>query len=269
MVLNIPLLSSIVIPFHSVGCGFCERAKILLEDLQEKFSFTKENLLGTDLKIKNAVGIALNLGDLTYPQIVIRGRYVGGSDDLRELIDSGEFENLLSMNRHVCDEAHSIEWYAPLLLRSQRPELLTIPGGSPYFSNWYFFQGYMYSNLVRYISMVHTIILALCLMIVPFAETGNSSYQFIQVALSLLLIDILGILLIGPSPFSLSGVLSTYLGWKYKGNSTSSLPYKFVWLIYVISLSPYLFENSITSNASIATMTSTLVNSVVLVVFRF
>ena len=241
----------------------------MLEDLQEKFSFKIENLLGTDLKTKNAVGIALNLGDLTYPQIVIRGRYVGGSDDLRELIDSGEFATLLSMNRHDVDDSHPIEWYAPLLQRSQRPQLLNIPGGSPYFSNWYFFQGYMYSNLVRYISMIHTIILGVCLLIIPFAENGTDSYRFIQVALSILLLDILAILLFGPSPFSFSGVVSTYFGWKYKGNSTSSLPYKFVWLIYVISLSPYLLENSITSNASIATITSTLVNSVVLVVFRF
>jgi glutaredoxin len=255
----------------------------MLSDLQERIPFTKEILLGTELKVKNAVAIALNLGDLTYPQIIIRGRYIGGSDDLKELIDSDVIDNLLTMKRHMVGTtatesvptvggggAASIQWYEPLLKRSQTPEMLTIPGDSPYFSHWYFFQGYMYSNLVRYISIVHTIILAICLLTAPFAqETSSNSYHFIQLAISFLLIDIIGILLFGPSPFSFSGVISTYFGWKYKGNTTSSIPYKFVWLVYVASLSPFLFENSLTSNGAIATMTSTLTNSVVLVVFRF
>jgi glutaredoxin len=258
----------------------------MLTDLQERIPFTKEILLGTDIKVKNAVAIALNLGDLTYPQIVIRGRYIGGSDDLKELIDKDIIENLLTMNRHLVginatvatvggrsDPSQTntaIIWYEPLLKRSQTPEMLTIPGDSPYFSHWYFFQGYMYSNLVRYISIAHSIILALCLLLAPFASnTSSNTYHFLQIAISFLLIDILGILLFGPSPFSFSGVLSTYFGWKYKGNTTSSIPYKFVWLIYVASLAPFLFQNSLTSNGAIATMTSTLTNSVVLVVFRF
>lgn len=252
-----------------IGCGFCERAKLMLEELQERYSFTKEIIMGTDIKTKNAVSIALNLSDMTYPQIVIRGRYIGGSDDLRDLIDSGEIEKLLSMNRNVVTGSNNIEWYPKLLKRSQTPELFTVPGNSQYFSHWYFFQAYMYSNLVRYISIIHTIILGLCLILAPFANQGSSSYRFIQFAISFLLIDLLGILLFGPSPFSFSGVVSTYFGWKYKGNTTSSLPYKFVWLIYVVALSPYLFDNSLTSNAFIATLTSTLTNSVVLVVFRF
>lgn len=261
--------SKIILVLMNIGCGFCERAKSMLEDLHEKFSFTKEIILGTDTKVRHAVGIALNLGDLTYPQIVIRGRYIGGSDDLRNLIESGDIENLLTMSRNIVTDSNRIEWYAPLLQRSQTPELFTVPGNSEYFSKWYFFQAFMYSNLVRYISIIHTIILSLCLILAPFADRGSSSYAFIQVAISFLLLDLVGILLFGPSPFSFSGIVSTYFGWKYKGNTTSSLPYKFVWLIYVGALSPYLFENSLNSNAFIATLTSTLTNSIVLVVFRF
>jgi glutaredoxin-related protein len=272
LISSLSLFLSLSHSFFLSGCGFCERAKSLLKEMQETISFSQEIIIGTDIKTSNAVGIALNLGDLTFPQIIIRGRYTGGSDDLRELVDAGEFQKLLLMNRHVVDQDHPIEWYEPLLKRSQNPELLTVPGSSKYFSKWYCFQFYMYSNLVRYISIFHSILLIICMITIPFIndnDSRSSTTQFLQLIISVLLIDLICILLFGPIPFSPSGVISTYFGWKYRGNTTSSLPYKFVWLIYVATLIPILTQHKLASNSTLATITSTLTNSVVLVVFRF
>lgn len=208
---------------------------------------------------------------MSFPQIIIRGRYIGGSDDLELLVNNNYFNKLILMNHiEYLNENKLIEWYEPLLKLSQKPDLFMVPGDSKYFSKWYFFQIYMYSNLVRYISIFHTIILSISLIIIPLISSNNSSlYLFLQAIISILLLDILIILILGPSPFSLSGAVSTYFCWKYKGNITSSLPYKFVWSIYIFGLTPFLFQNNLTSNGAIATITSVLTNSILLVVFRF
>lgn len=211
---------------------------------------------------------------MSFPQIIIRGRYIGGSDDLELLINNNQFNKLILMNHiEYLNENQLIEWYEPLLASSLKPNLFQVPGDSKYFSKWYCFQFYMYSNLVRYISIFHTIILSISLIIIPLIsnndKTNSNLHSFLQAIISILLVDILIILIFGPSPLSLSGSISTYFCWKYKGNITSSLPYKFVWSIYIFALAPFLFENNLTSDGAIASITSILTNSILLVVFRF
>ena len=40
---------------------------------------------------------------------------------------------------------------------------------------------------------------------------------------------------IGVSPFSLSGSFCTFFFWKFRGNATSALPYKFIFVLYILA----------------------------------
>ena len=259
-----------------LGCGFCEKAKALLNDLNnnptnEFNSFSIKIIYPTNIQLNFAIKTFLNLNDMSYPQIIIRGRYIGGYDDLFNLTTSNSFEPLLQMNSIQYDtESISIVWHEPLLLSSQSPNLLHTPNSS----KWYCFQWYLYSNLIRYISIFHVLLFSLLLILIPIlqhqGDQHNSNlYLFLQSLVIILLFDIFMIIILGPSPFSISGIISTYYCWKYKGNITSSLPYKFVWSIYFFSLISILLKNNLTSTGTIATITSILTNSILLVVFRF
>lgn len=92
-----------------------------------------------------------------------------------------------------------------------------------------------------------------------------------NVVFFVLFIDLFMLVFFGPSPFSMSGHLATVFGWKYKGNVTSAVPYKVVFAAYLFSLAPLLLkeEESIYSGTALGVYIGAVVNSAVLVVFRF
>lgn len=253
------------------GCGFCQRAKDLLVEQQEKNPFSESIILGTDHYTKTAASDALRLSDFTFPQIIIRGTYIGGSDDLRQLVDSGEFNTLLSIDPAVHVEVNErIPWYPPLEQLASQPDLFLVP--KPNARNrprWYFFQWYMYSNLVRYISICHVVLLLLCVGMSSANNASERTKRATTAIVYILVVDLAILVVHGPTPFSPTGVIGTYLGWRYRGNVTSSLPYKVVFAAYLGSFIPLLVNRNTNGDAATASFISALINSLLLVVFRF
>ena len=72
-------------------CGFCFRAKALLEKKNVSFEETDISMDGK----KREEMIQRSGGRTTVPQIFIDDRHIGGSDDLSALDHSGELDALL------------------------------------------------------------------------------------------------------------------------------------------------------------------------------
>lgn len=259
------------------GCGFCKRAKAMLAEEQEKGrEFTTHIIIGTDRTWRHAVGTSLNLGDLTFPQIIIRGVYVGGCDNLRNGIERGRLTEWLVREAVPASDEGLVIWEPKLLKESLSPQLLqvaTVPSTkSKWYSKFYLFNWHMYSNLVRYISLFHVICFVLLLIFYKPMKNDNSSAKLgANIVFILLFIDLVMLVVFGPSPFSLSGTLATYFGWKYKGNVTSAVPYKVVFAAYLVSMLPLIIgkDASLHSGTALGVYLGSVVNSTVLVVFRF
>lgn len=73
-------------------CGFCFRAKALLENKNVSFEETDITMDGK----KREEMIQRSGGRMTVPQIFIDDRHIGGSDDLADLDRSGKLDELLA-----------------------------------------------------------------------------------------------------------------------------------------------------------------------------
>ncbi len=73
-------------------CGYCTRAKALLD---RKGAAFKEYRAGDDAELRRQM-IQRSNGGLTYPQVFINDRHVGGSDDLHDLEAQGRLDALLA-----------------------------------------------------------------------------------------------------------------------------------------------------------------------------
>lgn len=73
-------------------CGFCFRAKALLEKKNVSFEETDISMGGKQREDM----IQRSGGRMTVPQIFIDDRHIGGSDELAALDQSGELDALLA-----------------------------------------------------------------------------------------------------------------------------------------------------------------------------
>jgi glutaredoxin-related protein len=264
-----------VVVIAKVGCGFCQKAKDALAGQQERQPFSLDVIIGTDPISRAVTSDLLRLSDLTFPQVVIRGLYVGGSDDLRRLIEAGEFDQVLAAPPLNCAPDAKVHWYPPMETLANHPDLFLMPTAKGSVKpSWVCFQWYMYSNLVRYISMCHAVLLLVCLILAAVENPSVANKRTAYAIVVILVVDLCILVLHGPAPFSPSGILGTYFGWRYRGNATSSVPYKVVFAAYLFSMIPLLAQGNgdskgTSSVAAIATYTSLVINSSLLVVFRF
>jgi glutaredoxin-like protein len=72
--------------FTREGCGHCVRAKGLLNDAGIEF---EELLLNRDYTDQTLRAVSSRI---TYPQVFIDGKHIGGADDLAEWLNSGRLE---------------------------------------------------------------------------------------------------------------------------------------------------------------------------------
>lgn len=131
---------------------------------------------------------------------------------------------------------------------------------------WYTFQWCLYSNLVRYISFLQICVMLPAAVLYD-AYPDGTGHEVANFLLILLLVDLSALVCFGPSPWSPSGTLSTYFMWKVRGNATSSIPYKVVWAVYLITLIPLLAEKKY-GDMKVALL-GLIFNSALLVVLRF
>ena len=78
--------------YTKMTCGFCHRAKRLLEMKQVPFEEYSVDFGGE----KKAEMVERAGGRMTVPQIFINGRHIGGCDDLMSLEQEGKLDELLA-----------------------------------------------------------------------------------------------------------------------------------------------------------------------------
>jgi glutaredoxin 3 len=80
-----------VVIYTKPGCSYCYAAKALLE--RKGVDFTE--IVASNDPEKKAEMVQRS-GRMTFPQIFIDGKHVGGSDDLHALDRKGELDGLLA-----------------------------------------------------------------------------------------------------------------------------------------------------------------------------
>ena len=85
------LLADVVI-YTKPGCPYCIRAKALLDNKGAAY----EEIIASNDPAKKAEMIEKSGGRMTFPQVFIGGKHIGGSDDLAALESGGKLDALLA-----------------------------------------------------------------------------------------------------------------------------------------------------------------------------
>jgi glutaredoxin 3 len=80
-----------IVLYTKPGCGYCSAARDLLK---RKGADYEDIVASSDPKKKHEM-IQRSGGRMTFPQIFIGGKHIGGSDDLHALDRRGELDALL------------------------------------------------------------------------------------------------------------------------------------------------------------------------------
>jgi len=138
--------------------------------------------------------------------------------------------------------------------------LLSGPRGQP----WWCFQLHVYANYVRLVSAIHVCIFAVSLFL-----SGTSTVTSL-VLLGALTVDMAIFTLLGPTPLAPLSTCVTVALWRFRGAAVTSLPYKAVMgVFYVAVLTPIILKQDVESTVSKGTITSLLINSLLLAILRF
>jgi glutaredoxin 3 len=84
-------LADIVI-YTKPGCGYCYAAKALLDGKGADYT----EIVASNDPAKKQEMIQRSGGRMTFPQVFIDGKHIGGSDDLHALDRKGELDSLLA-----------------------------------------------------------------------------------------------------------------------------------------------------------------------------
>lgn len=81
-----------VVIYTKPGCGYCHAALTLLD--AKGVDYTE--IVASNDPAKKQEMIQRSGGRMTFPQVFIGGKHIGGSDDLRALDARGELDSLLA-----------------------------------------------------------------------------------------------------------------------------------------------------------------------------
>ncbi|KAK7406750.1 hypothetical protein VNO78_08381 [Psophocarpus tetragonolobus] len=88
------IYSNRIAVFSKSYCPYCLSAKRMLAELNENPFVVELDLRDDGYQIQS---VLLDLiGRRTVPQVFVNGKHIGGSDDLKDAIQSGELQKLLS-----------------------------------------------------------------------------------------------------------------------------------------------------------------------------
>lgn len=80
-----------IVLYTKPGCGYCHAAR----DLLDRKGAAYKDIVASHDPAKKQEMIQRSGGRMTFPQIFIDGKHVGGSDDLHALDRKGELDALL------------------------------------------------------------------------------------------------------------------------------------------------------------------------------
>lgn len=81
-----------IVIYTKPGCGYCHAAKALLDGKGADYV----EIVASNDPAKKQEMIQRSRGRMTFPQIFIDGKHIGGSDDLHALDRRGELDPLLA-----------------------------------------------------------------------------------------------------------------------------------------------------------------------------
>lgn len=232
-----------VVLYIKPGCGFCASAEALLTN--EGISF--KAIDGTDEASRLGLKQALRLPLLSFPLIFVKGTYIGGSDQLHELKDSGRLDSYVKATKQPF----------PGTPPEDPVKLFVGPNSMP----WYCFQTQVYGNVVRAASFVQVLLLVL------FLFTYQSTPALAGAIIWLLIFDLTIFAILGPTPIAPIWTFVTLLTWRFRGGAVSSWPYKLVFLTYVVTFANGMLGAGVGSLAIGAT--GLAANSAMLAILRF
>lgn len=200
--------------------------------------------------MKQGLGLPL----LSFPVIFVNGAFIGGLEQLQDVLAAGRLETLLNAPRQGFPSG--------IRTIDDPVQLLTGPRGQP----WYCFQLHVYGNVVRMLSLLHVVVFAVAL------GVNGVSPAAAHVILAITFVDLAIFLLLGPTPVAPICTLVTVCVWRFRGNAVTSLPYKAViGAAYCLNIGAMLTcSKPKECNARfVAGVSGMLVNSSFLAFFRF
>lgn len=204
----------------------CSTAQQLLADRLQPEQLTVSDAFEYDIE---ALGIIVGPGGpidsslRPLPAIFAGGRYVGSLQDLEQHLADSTLDDILAAEPELLSMPKE-----QLLVSNSAKEsrLLHQAGGQPF----WFFHFFMYGNVVRAVSFFHVLLSLACIICI-----SQDQYSAAQGLATFMFFDLV-LLLWGPTPFSVLGVISTLLVWPRRGPVITSLPYKVIFLFYAALL---------------------------------
>lgn len=88
--------TEVVMIFSKSYCPYCKRTKKLFNDLDVKATVIELDKHPNGVEMQNA--LERITGQRTVPNVFVRGKHIGGSDDTHRAYESGELGRLLAPN---------------------------------------------------------------------------------------------------------------------------------------------------------------------------
>ncbi|XP_039042837.1 glutaredoxin-C3-like [Hibiscus syriacus] len=88
------IFSNKIVMFSKSYCPYCLRAKRIFSELNEKPFVVELDLRDDGGKIQYVLLDLISRS--TVPQVFVNGKHIGGSDDLRAVVDDGTLQRLLA-----------------------------------------------------------------------------------------------------------------------------------------------------------------------------
>eukprot|EP00397_Hematodinium_sp_SG-2012_P017657 GEMP01018066.1.p1 GENE.GEMP01018066.1~~GEMP01018066.1.p1 ORF type:complete len:319 (+),score=64.29 GEMP01018066.1:107-1063(+) len=251
-----------VVVFSKPGCGFCARAhRLLRQHLPPEVNIV--DTPSDDALSRQALKISLELSTITFPMIVIKGQYMGGSDDIDVFIREDQIALVdltptAPADGAVRDDVDvTIPHSAQLRARNAHPLLFQAPRSK----SVCLFQLYVYGNVIRMISVVH---------VIAFVVACFSPLLVTQIIMWVLSVDLTLFVLFGSTPWAPLQTAVLFAGWPVKGGSATSIPYKAVFAFYIVSLCRnVLFCHDAKTCGKPVHFAGLIINSALLALFRF
>lgn len=187
---------------------------------------------GSDPEIKAALKQGLGLPMLSFPAVFVRGAFIGGFEQLQDVLALGRLDSLLSapMSSFPADA-------------NAMPDPLQLTVG-PRGQRWFAFQLHVYGNFVRMLSLLHVVLFAFMLAAAKAAPGAVTGSIWVVTA------DLAIFTLLGPTPLAPICTLVTMFVWRFRGNAVTSLPYKcIIGAAYIFSMASILTCNKILGGA--------------------